>query len=261
MAVLKTISIITVCLNSESSIEKTIKSVISQQLNGFDLEYIVIDGGSTDKTLEIISQYTAQISILISEPDKGIYDAMNKGIQLATGDIIGILNSDDQYFPDTFSFVAEHFDPYQIIAGICLRPDGTTNQLKKKTGPRFQKKKTLSKLKYVMALDHPAMFISKLIYDQYGLYDTSYKICADYNWVANAWIQGCQFNIIDKPLTLFSPGGISDMNRIQVSIENRKIQLQLALSDPFRINLYFLYRIVIRLNLRSLLYFLKIKTS
>ena len=97
------ISIITVCLNSKRTIEQTIQSVIGQAHD--NCEYIVIDGGSTDGTLEILKKYDGSISTIISEPDEGIYDAMNKGIALATGDIIGILNSDDWYEPGIFKLV------------------------------------------------------------------------------------------------------------------------------------------------------------
>eukprot|EP01137_Pigoraptor_chileana_P014138 Opistho-2@68415 len=93
------VSIITVCYNSAKTIEKTIQSVISQTHP--DIEYIIIDGLSSDQTLQIIEQYREGISILVSEKDKGMYNAMNKGITLATGDIVGILNSDDFFSSDT----------------------------------------------------------------------------------------------------------------------------------------------------------------
>ncbi|MEM5831420.1 MAG: glycosyltransferase family 2 protein, partial [Candidatus Aenigmatarchaeota archaeon] len=93
------ISIITPSFNSEKTIEETIKSVLSQTYN--DIEYLIIDGGSRDRTLEIVDKYKDKISKIVSEPDKGIYDGMNKGIKLATGEIVGILNSDDLYFDES----------------------------------------------------------------------------------------------------------------------------------------------------------------
>jgi len=101
------ISIITVCLNSEKTIEQTIQSVIEQKDE--DLEYIIVDGRSVDKTLHIINKYKNNISLIISESDNGIYDAMNKGISLATGDVIGIINSDDWYEQGTFEGIRNCF--------------------------------------------------------------------------------------------------------------------------------------------------------
>ena len=94
------ISVITVCYNSSATIERTIQSVIRQ--NYSDLEYIIIDGGSTDGTLDVIAKYQPYISLCISEPDNGIYDAMNKGLERTTGDVVAFLNSDDWYERDVF---------------------------------------------------------------------------------------------------------------------------------------------------------------
>ncbi len=106
------LSIITVVKNSESSIEKTIRSVIEQ--NYKNLEYIIIDGKSSDGTLELIKKYKDKVSLIISEKDEGIWDAMNKGIELAKGDIIGFLNSDDIYYPDALNIVNEYFEKNNI---------------------------------------------------------------------------------------------------------------------------------------------------
>ena len=106
------ISIITVVKNSSNTIEKTIKSVLAQEYK--NLEYIIIDGGSTDGTLEIIKEYKKNISIFLTEKDNGIWDAMNKGIKIAKGDIIGFLNSDDNYNPSTINIVNNYFNNYDI---------------------------------------------------------------------------------------------------------------------------------------------------
>lgn len=103
------VSIITVCYNSQATIENTIKSVISQTHS--DIEYIIVDGKSGDNTLEIVNKYQDKIAKVISEPDQGIYDAMNKGIKVATGDIVGILNSDDYYVDsEVVSHIVKAFD-------------------------------------------------------------------------------------------------------------------------------------------------------
>ena len=106
------ISIITVVKNSSNTIEKTIKSVLAQEYK--NLEYIIIDGGSTDGTLEIIKEYKKNISIFLTEKDNGIWDAMNKGIKLANGDLIGFLNSGDIYYPNTLETVNDYFTENKI---------------------------------------------------------------------------------------------------------------------------------------------------
>ena len=101
------VSIITVCFNSERTIEQTIKSVLNQTYK--EIEYIIVDGQSTDGTLDIINKYSSQIAKIVSEPDEGLYHAMNKGISMATGDIVGIINSDDWYEPYTVEEVVKCF--------------------------------------------------------------------------------------------------------------------------------------------------------
>ena len=113
------ISIITVCYNSEAHIEEAILSVINQSYE--NKEYLVIDGGSKDGTLNIIEKYKDKIDYFVSEPDKGISDAFNKGIKAATGDIIGILNSDDFMMPDALTKVAEQYEKkIDVYMGYCL---------------------------------------------------------------------------------------------------------------------------------------------
>jgi len=103
------VSIITVCFNAEKTIRDTIESVLSQVHN--DIEYIVVDGQSTDTTLDIIKEYEGQISKYVSEPDEGLYDAMNKGVNMATGEVVGILNADDIYHDDNvISDIVKNFD-------------------------------------------------------------------------------------------------------------------------------------------------------
>lgn len=249
------ISIITVAKNSETTIEKSIQSVLSQNYHPF--EYIIIDGDSDDNTMNLINKYKNSITTIISEPDDGIYEAMNKGINIATGEIIGILNSDDQYLPNTLNSVAKQFSSSSVCVGYCIRNNPHTERSGKFKEIRFQKKKPLSKLKYVMALDHPAMFIPKCLYGKYGKYDSRLKICADYKWTANAWSKGCDFNIIDQALTIFSTGGISDTNRIQTSIEMKNIQIELGLLSPISANIYLLYRIINRITLKSFVTYIK----
>ena len=111
---LKKISIITVVLNGEKTIEKCLNSVINQKYPSKKVEHIIIDGGSKDKTVNILKKYRNKITYWHSKKDKGLYDAMNKGISKCTGEIIGILNSDDYFYPNTFGIVANYFSNFKI---------------------------------------------------------------------------------------------------------------------------------------------------
>lgn len=169
------ISIITICYNSQNSINKTIESVKSQSLN--NIEYIVIDGGSSDRTLDIVKSHKI-IDKLISEKDSGIYEAFNKGIKNAKGEVIGFLNSDDIFFDeDSLSLIRESFDENtDCVFGDLIFTD-SKNRLKRvwesnpfKTG--------LFKRGWMPA--HPTFYCKKSIYEKYGLYNESYKIAGDF---------------------------------------------------------------------------------
>lgn len=198
------ISIITVCLNSERTIEQTIQSVIGQDYE--NCEYIIIDGGSTDRTLEIIDKYRNNISIIISEHDNGTYAAMNKGISLATGDIIGIINSDDWYEPGVFKLVAKHFE--ESGAELIY---GRVNVFEKNRQTEKSVLNDLENIRYEMAIPHPSVFIKKKIYTTYGLFEQKYKIAADYELMLRLYTKGVKFAGIDKALANFRRGGISGM--------------------------------------------------
>ena len=164
-------SIITVSYNSENTIERSIKSVLNQSYENY--EYIIIDGASTDKTNDIIEKHKEHFKgrlTHISEPDNGIYDAMNKGISLAKGKIICLLNSDDYYFENTLSIV---YDAYKnsnaksVITGELIFKSEAGEQLLKTSEGRFRKKMKL----YKNGVRHPATFVPKVIYDTIGLFD------------------------------------------------------------------------------------------
>ena len=196
------ISIITVCLNSEKTIEQTIKSVVSQE--DCDYEYIVIDGNSTDRTLEIIEKYRDRISAVISEPDSGIYDAMNKGIALATGDIIGIINSDDWYEPGVFALVEKCFRDTgaEVVYGKLnvIHLDGKSE---------IRTPANIENLRYEMAIPHPTVFVKSNIYKQYGVFQLKYKIAADYELMLRFYVKKVKFQYMKQILANFRLGGIS----------------------------------------------------
>lgn len=163
------ISVITISYNSAKTIEKTFQSVLSQSYR--PLEYVLVDGSSTDGTIDLIQSFIPKFEAsgievsFKSEPDKGISDAFNKGIERATGEIIGIINSDDQLAENSLNYISEAFDGNtDVICGDCLWVD-------KEHGLSYIRKskiEELKKLKYEMVLMHPACFVGKSAYNKWG---------------------------------------------------------------------------------------------
>jgi glycosyltransferase involved in cell wall biosynthesis len=178
------ISIITVVYNGSKTIEQTIQSVINQSYK--NIEYIIIDGGSTDGTIKIIKEYEKDISHWVSEPDKGLYDAMNKGVSLAKGELIGMINSDDWYELDAVKIIVDAYlkNPDKcIFHGDRYDIDNDGNRRKYK----FNK----SKFKFIyfsMTYNHPSMFIHKNIYRAYK-YNIEFKSISDYEFVLKVFLK------------------------------------------------------------------------
>lgn len=180
------ISLITVCYNSEKTIEETLKSVQNQTYN--NIEYIVIDGDSKDATISIITKYHDIISHFTSEPDKGLYDAINKGIQKATGDYVGILNSDDVFF--------ENQTLSKIVAYLNENPhlDAITGDIVQTKNNRVIRKYSSSnwnpqKLKRGFMPPHPSIFIRTHLFQELGLYRLDYRIGADYELIVRYFLK------------------------------------------------------------------------
>ncbi len=216
------VTIITVVYNGEKYLQQTIDSVVKQEYD--NIEYIIIDGGSTDGTLDIIKQNEAFISKWISEPDKGLYDAMNKGIKMAQGELIGMINSDDWYETDAVSLVVKayidnpskhifHADRYDIL-------DSDERKLR-----RFNP--SVFKFKYYgMTYNHPSMFITTAEYKihKYAL-DVGY--IADYQFVLEALLRDPEiFLYIDNAYVNYRLDGISAqqtfMSKIKAGYKSRK---------------------------------------
>ena len=198
------ISIITIVLNDKNNIEKTILSVLNQK--DVNLEYIIIDGGSTDGTLEIIEKYKDQIDVFISEKDNGIVDAFNKGLKLAKGDIIGIINSGDWLEPNVMSFIKQTFERTQadVVYGDVL--------YWKDNLPEYRYKADHTLLKEFMSINHPAVFVKKVIYEKYGLFDETFKFAMDYELMLRFFINNVKFVYINRVLSNMALGGVSDKN-------------------------------------------------
>lgn len=198
------ISIITPVYNAVSTLEKTIQSVINQETQ-CDLEYIVVDGGSTDGSLEIINRYLNHIAVFISEKDGGVYDAMNKGIARATGDVVGIINADDWYNDQALQIVASIFNQSDD-ASILYSP--IHNYFEGKYLNTFVPG-SLDNLVFKFTLNHPSCFVKKFVYDRIGLFDLSYSIAADYDFIFRAYTSGLRFRYVETPLVSYSLNGMS----------------------------------------------------
>ena len=205
------ISIITVCYNSEKTIRKTIDSVIHQDYN--NIEYIIIDGLSNDNTLNIINEYSHKISKIISEKDNGIYDAINKGISMSTGDVVGILNSDDIFYDNnTISCIAQKFnnniDLESIIGDIVfVKPNGKVH--------RHYSAFNWTPKKFARGLmpPHPTFYCKRSFFEKLGSYRNDFKIAADYELLIRfLLVNKISYEYIPKILVKMNLGGVSTKN-------------------------------------------------
>ncbi len=196
------VSVIIPSFNSAKTIEDTLESIMSQ--NWQVLQIIVQDGGSTDDTKTIVAKYPMAISNWQSEPDNGIYDAMNKGIGRANSEIIAILNSDDAWLPGTLDRVALVFSrnpDVGIVSGSIEvwedSPDGAKVVLKS----------SLLHLHKGMTIQHPATFVRRSVYEQVGFFNTCYRIGADYDFVLRCLMANIPWIILDDVLVRMRAGG------------------------------------------------------
>jgi glycosyltransferase len=217
------ISIITATFNSAKTIRDTLESVRAQQYP--NVEHLIIDGLSSDETLNIVKQFS-NVTKVVSEKDKGIYDAMNKGVQMASGEIIGILNSDDIYIDDkVIKEIAEIFQDQTVdvcYADLQYVNEEDTNKLVRnwKSGP-FKKSSFL----YGWMPPHPTLFLRRRVYDKAGLFDVSFKSSADYELMLRVFLRN-DFNIkyLPRVIVKMRTGGASNASlrhRIAANKEDR----------------------------------------
>ena len=216
------VTIITTCYNSALTIEKTINSVISQDYK--EIEYLIIDGLSTDETLQITSKYKSQISRIISEPDKGIYDALNKGLNVSNGDIIGFVHSDDilannSVITDIVNMFKEN--KFDILWGDLIIKNIISKKIK-----RFYSGKKIDKNSFDIGVmpPHPATFIRTKVYKKFGSFNTLYKIASDYDLLFRFIVLSeVSYGYIDKILVIMSDGGISNKSLLSKLLLNYEI--------------------------------------
>jgi glycosyltransferase involved in cell wall biosynthesis len=177
------ISIITVVYNNKRTIKDAINSVLNQTYS--NIEYIIIDGNSTDGTMDIVLEFSGRISKVISEKDSGIYDAMNKGIDLATGDVIGILNSDDMYNSlDTLQYIMDLFisdNDLDILYGdlVYVKTNDINSIVRKWIGQEYYN----NYFEYGNVPPHPSLFVRAHVYNQAGLFNLKYRLASDYEFM------------------------------------------------------------------------------
>lgn len=209
------ISVVTVCFNAVKDIEKTILSVINQTYE--NIEYIIIDGGSTDGTVDVIKKYADRITYWISEPDKGIYDAMNKGIKVATGEWINFMNAGDSFYSKD---VIEKFLPFidedtYIAYGDTMMICSFGNVLRKNL--------PIEAMTHSMVPGHQATLINT-DYHRRHLYDTSYKSSADFDFFHKAYLSKVKFQYIPVIVANYeAEHGLSSVNFIQVQKEDARV--------------------------------------
>jgi glycosyltransferase involved in cell wall biosynthesis len=226
------ISIITVVFNGKKYLKQAIQSVINQSYQ--NIEYIIIDGGSTDGTIEIIKQYENSIDYWISESDRGLYDAMNKGIAVAHGEIIGILNSDDLYFQDTVLEVVKEYQKVQhpcVIYGNMLKFNDAQGKVSWHRGDLTDRAFTTAKI----AINHPTCFVQRSLYEKFGGFKPEYEVGADRELMMRFYSQGVTFINTNKTLAKFRLGGTTSYQSL-VSIFKREIVQEYKLLNTYAIN-------------------------
>lgn len=205
------ISIITSAFNAAATIERTIRSVLQEKQGSASVEYVVIDGGSTDGTLEIINKYKDEIDVLRSGPDDGIFDGMNRGLKECTGEIIGILNADDEFVPgvlDRVLEVAPKAEKHFVIYGGLIWREGD-QVIGASPSELFDPSKTRP---YEMPVAHPATFVSKGCYDDFGLFDCAFPDCADRDLILRLCRNEVKFVECPYYLTAMEKNGSSHVN-------------------------------------------------
>ena len=200
------VSIITACFNSAGTIARTLDSVLAQTYP--NIEVIVIDGGSTDGTVSIIESYGKKFNgrlTWVSEKDNGMYDAMNKGIERSTGELIGILNSDDWYESDAVETMVKAYSVEQssVLYGILRYVDAERETMLYRMHHDSLKEGMIT---------HPTCFVPRSLYKKYGMFDLKYRLSSDYDLMLRFQSNGVTFVPVDRIIANFSAGGLSTVN-------------------------------------------------
>jgi glycosyltransferase involved in cell wall biosynthesis len=229
------VSVITVLYNSASTIERTVKSVLEQSYS--NIEFIVIDGKSNDGSVEILNRYRDHFDVLISEPDKGIYDAMNKGINLATGDWICFMNSNDYFFDRKVveEIIGRCSGSAGIVYGYCIDPD-TGKEIKPLSLDDFWRR---------IPLNHQSAFVKSMYYREHP-YDLRYRISSVYDFFYYWYCKGVKFEYIDIPVAVYNMKGISFYSYLWLW-DYLRISMKYSGGKRIRVFLRFVYLVFVRI--------------
>jgi glycosyltransferase involved in cell wall biosynthesis len=217
-------TIITVVRNGSDTLQRCINSIKSQKYK--DFEYLIIDGASSDGTLEIVRGNDDVISLAVSEKDRGLYFAMNKGLELARGKYVGILNADDIYYPETLELVRDVIIKESNSDVIY----GAMSYFSQPNKTHFIHSDELSK----KMIFHPTCFVSNEAYKKHGNFNTKYRVAADYEFIMRCYKANAKFVGIDSVLASFSDGGTSARLRLRSIVETSEIQARYNSESIFR---------------------------
>jgi len=246
------VSIITVCYNSEKYLEQTIQSVINQTYN--NIEYIIIDGASTDGTLSIIRKYDDYIAYWMSEPDKNMYDAINKGLDLISGEYWAVLNSDDYYFPNTIQNVVDLFSKnpkLDVINGAIRDIDINDKYLRIKYNPKFNVK-SMIRMKITGIIDQPATFLRKEVVSRIGKFNINYPVISDYDFLIRVGLN-CKVKSCNDIFTNFRiHSECLSMDNKEIESEKNREEIVTYYSKKYNVNMNLFWWDYLRLYLKNL---------
>lgn len=242
------ISIITVCYNSEKTIFGTLRSVKEQEYDNF--EHLIIDGQSTDKTMLVVKSYYHHKLIVRSEPDRGIYDAMNKGVQLADGDVIGILNSDDIYIhKNVLNEVVSAFNSDPALDVILGDVDFVTNDKSERVIRSYRATGFRTWMfRFGFMPPHPGVFVRKAAYNRVGSYRINYKIAADFDFLLRLLlIEGARFLVTGRHWVRMLNGGASTSGWRSNYVITKEMLLSLRENNVYSNTALLLLRLPVKL--------------
>lgn len=228
------ISIITVCFNSEKTLEKTINSVLSQ--NYKNIEYIIIDGGSEDSSLKIIDKYKDNITTIISEKDNGIYDGINKGIQKATGDVISLIHSNDMFVDENVISKIVNFFKSNSDFNIILADLAFKKKLEDKKITRYYSAKNFRPwmLRIGYSPPHLSAFFKTDIFKKVGLYKANFRIAGDFDFFVKCFLKHkLKFIYLEECLIFMNTGGKSGKNFLSYLISSKEINQSLKSNNIY----------------------------